>query len=128
MTDAIPLCSRCRKPLDDNAFALLLEKELPGSVPQDLQLCPQCVESFHHWYLKREQSSIKAVPNLLVEDSSASSATTGSNRSKRRRRLKNKKTHPLIRILVVASLAILLFIVAFYWTWTILRTATRNEE
>jgi|GEM_PF-6294874 len=127
MSDGIPICSRCRKPLSDNAFALSLEKELPESVPQDLRLCPRCIESFERWYRRRGKSSSKLAPNLQPEDSSALPTTSGSNQSKRRHHRK-KQMHPLIRILVVTSLSILLFLFAFYWTWTILKTATRPAE
>jgi hypothetical protein len=127
MTDGIPICSRCRKPLNDNAFALSLEKELPESVPQDLRLCPLCVESFRRWYRKRAKSSSNVAPNLQPEDSSAAPTAAGSNQSKRRHRGK-RQMHPLIRILVVTSLTILLFLFTFYWTWTILNRATRTDE
>jgi len=127
MTDGIPICSRCRKPLNDNAFALSLEKELPESVPQDLRLCPLCIESFQRWYRKHGNSLSKAASNLQPEDSSSSPTTSSSNQSKRRHRHKKEK-HPLIWVLVVSSVTILLFLFAFYWTWTILKTATRTGE
>jgi hypothetical protein len=127
MTDASPLCSRCRKPLKENAFALSLEKELPESVPQDLQLCPLCVESFRRWYRKRAKSASSMAPNLEAGDSSASPTASSSMQSRRRHRGK-KEMHPAIRIALITSLTVLLFLFTFYWTWTLLNRATRTDE
>ena len=124
MSDTIPICSRCGRPMNDNAFALALEKELPESVPRELRLCPGCIKSFERWYRKRGKSSTKLAPRLQPEGSSALPTASGSNQSKRRHHRK-KQMH---RVLMVTSLTILLFLFAFYWTWTILRTATRVEE
>ncbi len=128
MSDEIPSCSRCRKPLSDDAFALSLEKALPDSVPQDLRLCPLCVESFRRWYERRGKSSLNGGPSLKPKDAAASPAAAGSQPSKRRHRHRKKRMHPVIRILLVTVLSLLLFAFAFYWTWTILKTATRTEE
>jgi hypothetical protein len=127
MTDAIPVCSRCGKALKENAFALSLEKELPESVPKDLQLCPLCVESFRRWYRKRAKYSSSMAPNLAAENSSPSPNVSGSKQSRRRHRGK-KEMHPAIRIVLITSLTILLFIFTFYWTWTLLNRATRTDE
>jgi hypothetical protein len=127
MSDGIPTCSRCRKLLKQSAFALALEKGLPESVPQVLQLCPRCIESFERWYCNRGNPPSKVTPNVQSGDVSAMPATSVSKQSKRRYRHK-KSTNPLIWTLKVTSLTILLFLLAFYWPWTILIRATRTEE
>jgi hypothetical protein len=127
MSDGIPICSRCLKPLNDKAFALALERGLPESVPQDLQLCPRCIKSFERWYQKRGKSSSRVNPNLQTGDASAIPTASVSKRSKRHRHQKKQK-HPLIRTLTITSLTILLFLLAFYWTWTVLSRATRTED
>jgi hypothetical protein len=128
MSDAIPICicSRCGTPMNDNAFALAvaLEKELPESLPQKLRFCPKCIESFERWYRKRGTSSARRARRLQSDGSSASPTLFGSNQSKRCHRRK-KQMH---RALVVTSLMILVFLAVFYWTWTILKTATQLEE
>ena len=111
-------------PLNDKSFALALEKELPESVPEELRLCPRCVESFERWYRQRVKYSSKRAAPIQSEASSALPISFGSNHSKRRRRRKKQ----IQRVLVVTSLTILVFLTVFYWTWTILKTATRIEE
>ena len=127
MTDGIPICSRCGNSLSDDAFTLSLEKDLPESVPRDLQLCPFCVESFQRWFRKRGNSSSRAASNLQPEGSSALPPASSSNQSKRRRRSK-KEMPPLNRTLLITSVTILLFLLSFYWTWRILGTITRVDE
>jgi hypothetical protein len=127
MTDGIPNCSRCGNSLSDDAFTLSLGKVLPESVPQDLRLCPLCVESFQRWFRKRGKSFSKAASNLQPEGSSALPPASGSNQSKRRHH-RNNQMHPRIRILLVTSLTILLFLLTFYGTWKILSNATRVGE
>ena len=127
MSAGTPRCSRCGKPLSESAFTLLLEKELPESVPQDLRLCPRCVESFEWWYRKRARSAARAAAGAGPEDSSGLSTGSGSKGSRRHRHRK-KKLHPALRILILSVLTILLFAVAFYWTWAVLIRATRPVE
>jgi ribosomal protein S27AE len=127
MTDVIRYCSRCGNSLSDGAFTLSLEKDLPESVPQDLQLCPRCAESFQRWFRKRGNLYSKAALNRQADGSSALPPASSSNHSKRRRHRDNQR-HRLIRILLVISLTVLLFLLTFYGTWRILSTATRVEE
>ena len=61
------------------------------------------------------------------EDSSGLSTGSGSKGSRRHRHRK-KKLHPALRILILSVLTILLFAVAFYWTWAVLIRATRPVE
>jgi hypothetical protein len=125
MSDGIRACSRCGEPLNEEAFALTLENKLPESVPQVLQLCPRCTESFERWYTKRgKSSSSSGAPNIQ------GGAMPGASVSKtsRRRHRHRKKMHPVLRNLMIASVSILLFLAAFYWTWTILKRATRADD
>jgi hypothetical protein len=127
MTDDNRNCSRCGNSLRDGAFTLSIEKDLPESVPQDLLLCSFCVESFQRWFRKRGNSSSKAALNRQAEGPSALPPASSSNHSKRRHRRDNQ-WRPLIRILMVISLTVLLFLLTFYGTWRILNTATRVGE
>ena len=124
MNDAISCCSRCGTPTSDKALVLGVEREISESVPQELRLCPTCVESFERWYRKLGKSSSKWARSPQAEGSLALPTSFGSNRSKRRRSRKKQ----IRRFLVITSLTILVFLVVFYWTWTILKSATRIEE
>ena len=127
MSENISICSRCRKPLSSNGLAITLEKELRDSIPQVIELCPNCIESFEWWYRKHENPPSTVPANDQTADGLRSPSTSGSNRSKRRHR-KKKRKNPLIRMLTIASLTIVLFLIAFYWTWTILTRATRVDD
>ena len=104
----------------------LVATEMPESVPRDLRLCARCVESFERWYWKRAKSSTSSAANAQPENAMASGIASVSKQSRRPKR--KKKGNPLIRILTITTLTILLFLVVFYSTWTILKTATRPEE
>jgi hypothetical protein len=124
MTDDIRNCSRCGNSLSDGGFTLSLAKDLPESVPQGLQLCPHCAESFQRWLRKRGNLNSKAALNRRAEGSSPLPPASSSKHSKRRHDRDNPRRR-LIRILLVISLTILLFLLTFYGTWRILSTATR---
>jgi hypothetical protein len=128
MADGISVCSRCREPLVDDAFVLVVEKGPSESVvPQSLRLCPKCVESFERWYRKRAKLWSGTAAGVGPGEGLATPSATGAKHSRRRHRQKKQKS-PLIRILVITAVSVLLFVFAFYWTWTILKTATRTEE
>jgi hypothetical protein len=124
MSDPIPVCSRCGKPMTGNAFALALENELPDSVPRALRLCPRCTKSFERWYGKRGKSSSNLAAGVHSEGSLALAVGFGATKPKRRHRRKRQ----MHRVFVVAALTVLVFIVTFSWTWTILKSASRVDE
>ena len=124
MSNAIPICGRCGKPVSDDSRELALEKELPDSVREERRLCPSCIESFNRWYRKYTKPSSRRAPRLEPEGTSAPGTAFGLKQSKRRHRRKKQ----IQRVLVVTSLTILVFLISFYWTWTALKTATRVEE
>lgn len=123
MSHAIPVCSRCDKPMTDNAFALALEKQLSDSVPRDLRLCPRCTMSFESWYRRRGRSSSN-LAGVHSEGSSKLATAFGSKNPKRSNR-RNEQRH---RVLVVTTLTILAFLLVFSWTWTILKSVARLED
>jgi hypothetical protein len=124
MSDTIPLCSRCEKPVNAKAFALALEQEPPESIPRELRFCPRCTISFEHWYWKRAKTPRTPGSRLKSERSSALPGEFSSKDSKRSHRRKKQ----VRRVFVVTSLTIVVFLVAFYWTWTILKTVARVDE
>jgi len=123
MGNVRPCCGRCGNSMCDNGVPLALEKESTESLPRELRLCPRCVESFELWYWKRGKCSSKVALGLRSKGASTLSTVVGSNGSKRRHRRKKE----IQRVLVVASLSILVFLLVFYWTWTILRTTARID-
>ena len=127
MSDGIPLCGRCGKPLSDKALVLALAQAVSESVPRDLRLCGRCIESFKRWYWKRAKSTAISAANVQCANVTAPGIASISRRSRHPRRKKEKRNR-LIRILTITTLTILLFLAVFYSTWTILKTATRTGE
>jgi hypothetical protein len=128
MTTGILHCSRCNEALGDDVLVVALEKERPEFVPPDLKLCSRCAESFGRWYERGGKSVSKGTSNGPSRHMSPAADALGSKHSTRRHRHQKKKMHPLVRTLLVTTITIVLFALAFYWTWAILKRATRPEE
>jgi hypothetical protein len=124
MSDAISLCNRCNKPLNDNVLAIALNKELSDLCPREVQLCQSCVASFERWFSKRSRSSSRSADGGRSESSATSRLSFGSKRSERRPKAKKE----IYKRLLYTSLTILVFFMVFCWTWTILKTAAARGE
>lgn len=127
MTDRTDTCGRCSESISGDAFMLSLKKDSSESAPQDLRLCPRCVESFDRWARKHGTLSSPAVPASQSERSSV--VSIGSRLSGARRRKRSKKQQGLvIRGIVITFLTLLLFLLTFYVTWKILNRSPQIEE